>query len=203
MIDYIQGTVRAVAEQEISMLPTGSGIGYSITVAQPTQYLQGQQREVFCYQHYTQDHGLQLFGFTTEVDKQLFLLVLDCAGIGPKMALALVAQLDATILLAAIHDHDSKVLSAVPGIGAKKAEQLLLYLKHKTDRLIALAPAGATTGSAAAIAQVGQALAALGYKPQEVQRVVAQLYATVGTNTATFDELMRAAFTVIPTMQSR
>ncbi|MCL4380552.1 hypothetical protein M1466_03645, partial [Candidatus Dependentiae bacterium] len=101
------------------------------------------------------------------------------------------------------HDHDTKALSAVPGIGAKKAEQLLLYLKHKTDRLMALAPAGATTGSAAAIAQVGQALAALGYKPQEIQRVVAQLYATVGTNAATFDELMRAAFTVMPTIQSR
>lgn len=203
MIDYMRGTIRSISQGEISILPQGLGISYQLTVAQPAQYAIGHQVELYCYQYYTQDHGFQLFGFTSQQHKDLFLLVLDCAGIGPKMALVLVDQLDSGTLLAAIAEHNTALISKVPGIGPKKAEQLLLYLKHKTERLMELTPAGTTATSASAITQVSQALAALGYKSHEVQQVVGQLYAKYGATPVSFDELMRAAFATMPMVQSR
>lgn len=203
MIDFIKGVVRLTEQETISVLPEGLGIGYVVSVSDPHRFQLGQQIELHCYQHYNQEHGSQLFGFADNAQKKLFLLVLNCSGIGPKMALSLAGNLNAAQLLAAIEGHDTRTICSVPGIGPKKGEQLLLYLKHKTDELLALAPTRAANESISAISQVGQALATLGYSQREISAVTAHLYTKYNDANASFDELMRAAFATLPMLQMR
>ena len=72
-----------------------------------------------------------LYGFLTEEERELFELLLNVSGIGPKTALALIGHLDSVTLHKAVSSHDVTTISKVPGIGKKTAERLILEIKDK------------------------------------------------------------------------
>src|SRR5262249_8506068 len=105
---------------------------------------------------YVREDALQLFGFRTEREKQLFLLLISVSGIGPKLAITVLSGMSADELLQAIRTENLAKLVGIPGVGKKTAERMLVELKDKAAALSA--PEMETQLSAGAIISVGEAM---------------------------------------------
>ncbi|MDR1448614.1 MAG: Holliday junction branch migration protein RuvA [Propionibacteriaceae bacterium] len=120
------------------------------------------------------DDAFVLYGFLTAADREAFILVQTAAGVGPKLALAILSVLDAAELGRALAQEDLIALSRVPGVGKKVAQRLVLELKDKASRLAA-AGAGdeaATPAPDSWREQVAAGLVGLGYSARDAERAV-------------------------------
>ncbi len=146
------------------------GVHYKAMVSPQTlSALEGEHASLATYL-YVREDALQLYGFASPEEQELFEQVLNVSGIGPKGALALVGAMAPAALRQAIQAGNVDVLKRVPGIGAKTAQRLILELKGKLAPGIAeIAPAGSPE------AELAQALGALGYGPAEVASAVSYL----------------------------
>jgi Holliday junction DNA helicase RuvA len=117
------------------------GVGYELNVPLSTFYDLGEigsETSLRVYTHVRED-TLQLFGFRTESEKKLFLLLMTVSGIGPKLAITVLSGLSAEELIRAIRQNDLARLVSIPGVGKKTAERMLVELK---DKVATLAPPG-------------------------------------------------------------
>jgi Holliday junction DNA helicase RuvA len=146
------------------------GLHYKVTVSpQMLASFEGEHVELCTYLHVRED-ALQLFGFVSPDEQDLFEQVLNVSGIGPKGALALVGSMAPETLRQAIQAGNVDLLKRVPGIGAKTAQRLILELKGKLAPGVAeIAPAGSPE------AELAEALSALGYSPAEMASAVGYL----------------------------
>ncbi len=147
------------------------GIGYVVSVTPRTiADLPGHGEEVVLHTHlHVREDQLALFGFDTPADRELFTLLLGVSGIGPKVGLAILATMTPDQLRMAVISDDLAALTTVPGIGKRSAEKLMVDLRPKMDVIL---DAGNPTGP---IAEVRDALATLGYGPDEIRRTLADL----------------------------
>ena len=129
----------------------------------------GGEAVVETYLHVRED-ALQLYGFADASERQLFLHLLTVAGIGPKVALAIVSGAPAAELRRAIVLQDAARFQAVPGVGKKTADRMVLELADKVANLAPEAPAG--EAAAVAADDVVSALVNLGYRRSEAERAV-------------------------------
>jgi Holliday junction DNA helicase RuvA len=143
------------------------------------------------------EDALTLYGFLTPADREAFLLVQTASGVGPKLALAILAVLDAPGLGQAIAQGNLNALVRVPGVGKKVAERLVVELRDKATLLAALADDAAAPAPAAGDLwrdQVVAGLTGLGYSAKDAERAVAavdgQLPAGAEPSTAAY---MKAA----------
>lgn len=156
-----------------------AGVGYQVQVPLSTFYgipEPGGEVSLHIHTHLRED-SLSLFGFLTEAEKDMFLLLMGVSGIGPKLALAVLSSLSVEDLSSAIWASDDTRLCAVPGIGKKTAARMVLELK---DKIKHLAPAAAAASPALApaldIAQdVISALVGLGYKKPQAEEAVKRI----------------------------
>lgn len=139
---------------------------------------------------------MQLFGFLTRDDLEIFKLLIGVSGIGPKGGLNILSQLSADDLRFAVLSGDVKAISATPGIGKKTAEKLIIELKDKLDLEDMLHHAEEDTTAAAAETLAGgvqseavQALVALGYGSTESLKAVKK----VKLENATVEEVLKEA----------
>ncbi len=199
MIGYIKGMVVDLEENQI--LLENNGIGYEILM--PTSALEGSLREGMEYRIYTylqvKEDGLQLFGFLTRDDLQIFRQLLTVNGIGPKAALGILSGLSADELrFAVLADDAATIAKKSPGVGKKTAQKLILELKDKFDLQEAFEkklerqgiPAPEEAAENDVRAEAVQALVALGYSSTEALRAVKQ--ADDGT-AADAEELLKAS----------
>src|SRR5512147_367098 len=124
-----------------------SGVGYQVHVPLSTYCgipEQGDDVSLHIHTHLRED-SLALFGFLTEAEKDMFLLLMGVSGIGPKLALTILSSLSVADLSCAIGASDDARLCAVPGIGKKTAARMVLELR---DRVKRLAPALTASSSA-------------------------------------------------------
>ncbi len=134
MFSYVTGKIAFITEGAITIDIFGLGMQFSVPnesifkVKEPVQ--------LYAYMHWNSESGPSLFGFSSELEKKIFLLLISCSGIGPKMALAVLAHLPPALLIKVIQENDEKALSGVSGIGAKKAEQIIVQLRHKLPKLL-------------------------------------------------------------------
>lgn len=130
MISFINGRVADLQESSV-IIETG-GIGYEIFM--PGRSMDrlriGEERKLHTHFHVRED-AMQLFGFLTKDDLQMFRLLLNVNGIGPKAALGVLSGIPTDDLRFAILSEDLKTLSKIPGIGKKTAQKLILELKDK------------------------------------------------------------------------
>jgi len=112
---------------------------------------------------------LALYGFASVPDKDLFGLLLGVSGVGPKVAMAILATMTYEQLAAAVSSDDVDALTSVPGIGKRSAQKLLLELKPKMD-VIDDASYGTST-----MTEVRVALEGLGYGPDEIRSTLADM----------------------------
>lgn len=180
MYEYLTGLVTMVEPRYIVI--DVNGIGYRLLVANPYRYHVDLKKavKVFVYQA-VRDDDISLFGFNDQDEKNLFLQLINVSGIGPKSALAILANPDHEGLINAIANDDVKYLTKFPGIGKKTASQICLDLKDKISNLTAnetdlLKTLSVTETSVNRdLNDALEALTALGYKEREVKRIKKEL----------------------------
>lgn len=190
MLNFVKGTITHASDQIVTVYSESLGLGWEITVNRACAARVNQIVSLHVYMNWNQEQGPSLFGFETRAERECFILLIGCPGVGPKLALSLLEQTDLNSLATIVQSNDVKALSAFKGIGLKKAEQLILYLKNKIDDfMVQYAPVG-TTGSA--FKQVAQVLESLNYQQAEIQQTIAHLHQQQ-LGSLPFDTLLRKA----------
>lgn len=181
MISYIRGELAAIDAQK-AIVDVG-GVGYGVFMPQQALSLlppPGNEVKLYTYLNVKED-ALQLFGFLTKDDLEIFKLVIGVSGIGPKGGLNILSCMSPDDLRFAIMSGDAKAISAAPGIGKKTAEKLILELRDKVDieDVLNSAAQGEEAGQfrgeeaeSGMQAEAVQALVALGYGNAESLRAV-------------------------------
>jgi Holliday junction DNA helicase RuvA len=133
MIAHLNGTLLSKSPQ--SVVVDTAGVGYHIHVPLSTFYQLPDEMETVSLHVYThvREDMLQLFGFQTETEKEIFLLLISVSGIGPKLALNILSGIEIAELLSAIVSADSERISAIPGVGKKTSQRITLELKEKVS----------------------------------------------------------------------
>jgi holliday junction DNA helicase RuvA len=131
MISHLSGTLFEKSTQ--SIIIQVSGVGYEVFVPLSTYYtLPEKQEPVSLHIHtHVREDALVLFGFSTTLEKSLFLMLVSVSGIGPKLSANILSGIGAEELLRAIASGDAHRLQAIPGIGKKTAERIALELKDR------------------------------------------------------------------------
>ena len=181
MIGRIRGTL--VHKQPPDILVEVGGVGYEIQVPMTTLFqLPALGEPVSLVTHFAVREDAQLlYGFIDERDRHLFRQVIKVSGVGPKLALTILSGMDSGSFARCVQRDDISSLVALPGVGKKTAERLLVEMRDKLKDWFGPADSGASalaSGAAAApavnIARDAEgALIALGYKPAEASRMVA------------------------------
>jgi Holliday junction DNA helicase RuvA len=177
MIAWLSGVLRR-REIESLIIDVG-GVGYEVTVPLSTYNRvpeTGDPIALHVHTHLRED-SLSLFGFSTELEKEVFLLLLNVSGIGPKLALSVLSGLSLEDLVTAIHASDDSRLCSIPGIGKKTAARLCLELKDKVKHLapVSRSAAQAETRSSSMDDAVS-ALVNLGYKRPQAEEAVKRVH---------------------------
>jgi len=152
-----------------------NGVGY-LVAATPTVLRRagaGSEVTVETYLHVRED-ALQLYGFGDAEERELFVHLLTVSGVGPKVALAVVSGSPAAELRKAIALGDHARFQAIPGIGKKTAERIVLELKEKLAASVSVAPAAAG-GNADEHVVARDALVELGYSVLDAERALAEV----------------------------
>ena len=166
MIARLRGTVAARTGAGI-VVDVG-GVGYLVAATPRVRARVGEETTVETYLHVRED-ALQLYGFASGEERHLFELLLGVSGVGPKVALAIVSGSTPEELRRAIVREDTARFEAIPGIGRKTAQRVLLELKEKIAADLSVAPPSESTGSLLA----RDALVELGWSAIDAERALA------------------------------
>lgn len=214
MIGYLRGEVLEHSDGKVLMgVSVGTGmVGYAVTVPQSPAYLSfmpGSQAEVYVYTHVRED-ALDLYGFATRVEKELFLTLLSVNGIGPKGAMGILSKVETEQLIQAILNEDKESLIQIPGIGKKTAERVVMELADPIRKKMeagafgetrpapttanAKASSGATSGRGSALIQDAKAaLVGLGYRENDVAALLNRVIAEMETPPSRTEDLIKTA----------
>jgi len=131
MIAHLSGTL--LSKQANSVIVDVSGVGYEVNIPLSTFYdLEdlGSTVQLRIYTHVRED-AIQLFGFKTARERELFLKIISVTGIGPKLGITLLSGMSADEMIASIRTNNLARLTLIPGVGRKTAERLILELREK------------------------------------------------------------------------
>lgn len=194
MIAQLRG--RLVAKGPTEVVVDVHGVGYHASIPLSTYYhLPPLEAEVLLYTStHVREDTLVLYGFLTREEKAAFELLCTVSGIGPRLATNILSGISATELVPAISTGNLARLQAVPGVGKKTAERIIVELKDKAGRLALARVTPPETGAAGdgLVEDVVSALVNLGYQRQAAARVVGQA-ARAGGGTSTFEALIKEA----------
>jgi Holliday junction DNA helicase RuvA len=135
MISHLSGTL--LAKHATSVIVDVGGVGYEVTIPVTTFYDLGEPNSpvrLNVYTHVRED-ALQLFGFRTLRERELFILLISVSGIGPKSAVAMLSGMSADEIVMAIRTNNYARLTSIPGVGRKTAERLVIELRDKMAAL--------------------------------------------------------------------
>lgn len=169
MISSLRGTLLSFQHPDTCVVEV-NGVGYQVFV--PTSVLDGAEvgHLIFLHTHLVvREDALTLYGFSNVEQRTLFGLLLTVQGVGPKLALAILASLSVDILRRAIVNEQSEVFSRVRGVGRKTAEKIVFTLRDKLGAEFSLA---GVTQASDVDSEVIAALTALGYSVVEAQAAV-------------------------------
>jgi holliday junction DNA helicase RuvA len=171
------------------------GVGYEVTVplgAIGRARTSADSALTLSIHTHTREDRLELYGFASEVERNVFRLLLLLPGIGPKMALAVLSALPPPELARAVRDGDLKRLSKISGVGKKTAERLVLELKERLPRLdLSPAPGAVAQPRPDDQTRLLGALTNMGYKPAEAEKAIEPLKERLGKEP--ISDLLRAA----------
>lgn len=179
MISYLKGQIMHKTANSVMLLCGAVGYEVFVPVNRLPLYNLQQEVEFFTYAHYRED-GSTLFGLTSWEERELYQILLNVSGIGPKGALALIGQATLAGLHQAIREENVAFLTKVPGIGKKTAQRLVLELKDKLpayDIDEALVEEVGLEVKPAALKRddITEVLLSLGYHESEIRKVYPEL----------------------------
>jgi Holliday junction DNA helicase RuvA len=195
VIASLRGTLAEVATG--SCVIECGGVGYLVQVSAHTaQSLPGRGREVFLRtRQVVREDAVQLFGFADVEELRLFDLLIAVSGVGPKLALAVLSGLRPAALAHAIHGEQVGALVAIPGIGRKTAERLIVELRDKVEGLPAPAREGGVLPRSECFDDAVAALVRLGYTATQAQEAVRN--AAGGGTDLTPEELVKRSLATL------
>lgn len=164
MYNYIKGTVIEIGSTSITL--DNNGIGYNIFTPNPYAFEENKEYTVYVYQHIREDE-MSLFGFKKKEEKDLFLKLINVKGLGPKMALPIIAMGSIAGISDAINRENILYLKKFPKIGDKLAKQMILDLKGKLDIV--------SDGIVDTNDELIEVLKGLGYKDKDIKGVITKV----------------------------
>lgn len=176
------------------------GVGYRVMIPFSTYYELPEEGQATLHIHTSvREDAILLYGFRTRSEKSFFQLLISVSGIGPKLARDILSNIQPPQLAAALQQGDLHKLSAIPGIGKKTAERLVLELKDKAGKLdsgcvSAAETAGRSLPESIVLDDVSSALLNLGYKDVQVRKVLAELDCAGG---ASVEEVLKQALKIL------
>jgi Holliday junction DNA helicase RuvA len=195
MIYSITGIISDLKENKVIL--QYSDLSFELLCPQAQSLTKGQKTTLYTYLHWNQEQGPSLFGFQQVLDKDVFLMIIDCSGIGPKLGLTILDALSSQDFLQIIAQEDSKALSNIKGLGSKKAEQLILHLKSKVGKIILTHPITENNKVIAAWSDLQQTLNSLNYSSVEIKQVTNSLKQELQSKEVAFDLLLRKALSLL------
>jgi len=194
MIAYLRGQILEKQPNRVTM--DVHGVGYDVHVPLSTYYQIGEVGHEVSLRIYThvREEALQLYGFLTDLERQLFERLIGISGIGPKLAVAVLSGMDTRDLLTAVQRGDVVRLTGVPGIGKKTAERIVLELKDRVSGLgLPQAPDAPTVRPEDQLkGDVLSALQNLGYHRPLAEKAVDSVMGD-GAPEATFEQVLKGA----------
>lgn len=179
MIGSLRGTLLD-REDDVVLVEVG-GVGYRVNVSPTTVVALGDVGDdVFLWiHHHIREDAQSLYGFPTADGRRCFTALLGAHGVGPSLALAILSVHGPTDLVRVLAEDDVGALCLVPGVGKKTAARLLVELKSRLDipldAPVVVDGGAAPVGPGSARADVREALGGLGYGPDEIRGVLADL----------------------------
>jgi len=179
MIAYLSG--KLLAKHPGTLILDVQGVGYEVSIPLSTFYEVGEVASEVQLQIYThvREDTLQLFGFQTRRDRELFMQLISVSGVGAKMGIAMLSAMNTDEIILAIRTENLAKLTAIPGIGRKTAERLVIELRDKVMKMLAPETGSATLSDAkekqAADLVYDDALSALlnlGYQRQAAEKAL-------------------------------
>ena len=191
MIAYLRG--RIFEKHPNRIVVDVNGIGYDVAVPLSTFYGLGETGADIALRIHThvREDALALFGFATRIEQELFERLISVSGIGPKLALSVLSGIEPQELVGAIQRGDLGRLTAIPGVGKKTSERIVLELKDRLPRVEhTSAPEGAPVPASAMRDDVLSALMNLGYHRPLAEKAVD---AAIKAKTGDFEQTLRQA----------
>jgi Holliday junction DNA helicase RuvA len=198
MIAYLSG--KLLEKHANTVIIDVGGVGYEVTIPLSTFYELGEpgsEIELRVYTHVRED-AIQLFGFKTTRERDLYLKLISVQGIGAKSGITMLSGMNADEIVAAIRTNDLGRLTAIPGVGRKTAERLVVELRDKVGDLAAAAGATVSSTPLPADAVFDDALSALinlGYQKAAAERALKQ--ATQDGTEISVQKLLRRSLQVL------
>jgi Holliday junction DNA helicase RuvA len=192
VIAHLRG--RIFEKQPNRIVVDAGGVGYDVFVPLSTFYGLGEAGSEIALRIHThvREDALLLYGFATRLEQELFERLIGVSGIGPKLALAVLSGIEPLELIRAIERADLASLTAIPGVGRKTAERLVLELKDRLPRpQVPAATAGGSAARASVRDDVLSALTNLGYHRPLAEKAVDS--AVKATPDADFERTLRQA----------
>lgn len=180
MIGYVRGIVTHLFKESCYVDVHGVGCRVYVPTTTRQQLIEGQEATLFTYLNVRED-AMQLYGFWTEDEYELFILLISVSGIGPKVGLGILSGMTPEAFKLAVINGQVQQLTKLPGIGKKSAERLVLELKDKLVKMTqisvetpaAIQPIGVTHSGPSG--EAIEALVSLGYAQKDVEVLVESL----------------------------
>ena len=176
MIGSLRG--RLLSKQAPQIVIECNGIGYEVETPMSTFLdLPAAGTELFLHTHLVVREDAQiLYGFASDDERRLFRTLLKVNRVGAKMALGVLSAMSANDFRRCVEYEDTTTLSKIPGVGKKTAERLIIEMRDRIDKVVPTrAGAAPLTGEASARSEAHDALVALGYKTNEVNKLISKL----------------------------
>jgi Holliday junction DNA helicase RuvA len=195
VISSVRGQVLSV-ELDHAVVEVGGGVGLAVHAVPATlaTLRRGEQTRLATSLVVRED-SLTLYGFVDAAARELFVLLQTVSGVGPRLALAMLAVLEPDTLRTALAQGDLAVLTRVPGIGRKGAERLVVELRDRVGVLAPAASGSATQGGSAMRTQVTEALIGLGFAARQAELAVDAVLAEAEPEPADTSEVLRSVLT--------
>ena len=189
MISYLKG--KLVNKSPTEIIIEVNNVGYRVGISLATfERLSNVGKDIKIFTHtYVREDALKLYGFTTKEERQIFLLLIDVKGIGPKLALTILSGVSPNRLKAAIINEDIGSLTTIAGVGKKTAQRLIVEIK---EPLSAILPEGEVPGKEDLVLrnEAVNALVTLGYKRNQSMKAVDRVLPGLAKD-ATLEELIK------------
>lgn len=191
-----QLTGRLVRRSPTELVIDVNGVGYSVNISLSTfgsfQHSDGAVT-ILTYLHVRED-ALQLFGFATETERELFRLLISVSGIGPKMAQGILSGLNPAELRDAIAAGNLAALTSISGVGTKTAERIVLELRNRLGRTEAAEPGVVPTSAQLRTrSEALVALMSLGFTRQSAEKALQSVALETNHQNFTVEELIKRA----------
>ena len=176
MIGSLRG--RLLSKQAPRIVIECNGVGYEVETPMSTFLdLPAAGAELFLHTHLVVREDAQiLYGFASDDERLLFRTLLKVNRVGAKMALGVLSAMSANDFRRCVEFEDTTTLSKIPGVGKKTAERLIIEMRDRIDKVAPMAAGAASRGAgASARSEAFDALVSLGYKPNEVNKLIGKL----------------------------